>query len=121
MIHFQGSGGFGGLSSDTSGQGSSLKIEALNMLGMLTIGLNIYIPGINLPQSYNNTFRRIELVDEVLRTIEPQRILINSDVVIGKSEDEYDYFLEDNNYTDNPWNDNFKYDRDNYQNSGENK
>lgn len=109
-IHYQG-GGFGGLSPDLSGQGNALKIEALNMLGMLTVGLNIYIPGIQLPQSYPGTpqVRRIELPGETLRSISPQRILINSDVIVERSDREYDYFTKDDDYKDNPFNENWNY------------
>lgn len=99
QIHYQGSGGFAGLSGDISQFGNGMRTKGLQTLYALTVGLNIYIPGLPPIAEFpgSRVPRRIQLPGESEKTIEPQRKLVFNDIVVEKHEvDElpYDYFLD---------------------------
>lgn len=82
-IHFQGAG-FASLGLDLSGAGQDTRQHANNLLGMLTAGYNVFIPGVPTPTVMSGSphSRRIVLRGETLRTENPEPILVNSEFVV---------------------------------------
>jgi hypothetical protein len=107
LIHFQGSGGYGGLSADISQQGDILKTHANTLLGMLAVGPNLQIPGtqmqLGVPQSF------IELPGEIITTAAPSRFVSHNETYVGRlvEDDDLDDFVRETDPT-NPFSSDYR-------------
>lgn len=91
MVHFQG-GGLANIGHDLSNLGRSTQADALEKIKMLTIGYQVYLPGqpIDTKPYGAQEFRRVVLEGEKLRDVAPNKITVNNETVVIKTDKDYD-------------------------------